>query len=196
MTAANKQASRYDPTFARELHGIENGEYITQCMQCGLCVVTCPTRHMMDLPPRKYFKAVQAGDQEQVLGANTPWLCTSCNLCTVRCPRGIPIIDVMHGMKQYLAEKKGIKVHPGALMSKSFFDNIMGRGRLWEAMLVNIFYMKSGPAAMKEAFKMFDVAIKMVLHRRLPIPPPKAVKGKGELKKIYKKAAALAKEGH
>ncbi len=193
---ADKGASRYDPTFARELYKIENGEYISQCMQCGLCVVTCPARHLMDLQPRKYFKAIQAGDRNEVLKANTPWLCTSCNLCTVRCPRGIPIIDVMHGMKKHLADTKGAKVTPGALFSKTFFDNMISRGRLWEAFLTGMFYMKAGPKAIREAMKMTDVAIPMVMKKRLPPLPGKAVKGKGDLKKIYKKASELAKEGH
>ncbi|MBE0466013.1 MAG: 4Fe-4S dicluster domain-containing protein [Candidatus Desulforudis sp.] len=196
MTAANKQASRYDPAFANELYAIENGEYMKQCMQCGLCVVTCPARHLMDLQPRKYFKAIQAGDRDQVLKANTPWLCTSCNLCTVRCPRGIPIIDVMHGMKLYLAQKQGIKVAPGALFSKTFFDVMLKRGRQWEAWLTQMYYLKAGPGAIKDAMKMIDVAQAMVFKKRLPLAPAKTIKGKSQLKKIYEKAAALAKEGH
>lgn len=106
-------------------------------------------------------------------------------------------MDVMHGMKQYLAEKKGYGKAPGALMSKCFFDNILKRGRLWEFMLANTFYMKSGPAvAMREAMKQADIGRPLVLKKRLPLMPPKAIKGKGDLKKIYEKAAALAKEGH
>lgn len=193
--SADKQTSRYDPEFAREFYALENGEYAKLCMQCGLCAVTCPTRHMMDLSPRQLFRLVQAGDREAVLNANTPWVCTSCLLCTVRCPRGIPIIDVMHGLKHALAEK-GNKA-PLGLMSRVFFQSMMKRGRVFEVGLTQAYYMKAGMGAMREAMKMADVGIDMITHKRLPPFPPKKIKGLDQMKKIYEKATALAKEeGH
>ncbi|MDP3051055.1 MAG: 4Fe-4S dicluster domain-containing protein, partial [Eubacteriales bacterium] len=130
MSADKEQATpRYAPDFHQEFRKIENGEYASQCMQCGLCAVTCPSREMMDYTPRAFFKLIHAGEKEKVMKANTPWLCTSCYLCTVRCPRGIPIVDVMHGLKHELAQKSskdGV-----ALLSKVFFKTFMKRGRLF-----------------------------------------------------------------
>ncbi|MEW6725860.1 4Fe-4S dicluster domain-containing protein [Desulforudis sp. 1088] len=192
MSAENKPS--YDPSFTRELRKIEGGEYATQCMQCGLCAVTCPARKMMDYPPRQLFKMIQAGEKDAVLKANTPWLCTSCYHCTVRCPRGIPIVDFMHALKNY-HYAKGTKA-PILLLSKVFFDSMMKRGKVFELGMTNGYFMKQGPGSIPEAMKQQDVGLEMIKHKRLPFFPPKKVKGLGQVKKIYDKAKALAKEGH
>ncbi|MBO8128326.1 MAG: 4Fe-4S dicluster domain-containing protein [Peptococcaceae bacterium] len=187
-------AFKYNPAASREVYNLESGKYAQQCMQCGLCAVTCPARHLMDYTPRQLFKMLFAGEVDKVLKANTPWLCTSCCLCTVRCPRGIPIIDVMHSLKHYHFEK-GTKA-PVATLSKVFFDSMMKRGRVFELGMTNAYYMKSGFGAIKDAMKMQDVGMAMMKAKRLPLAPPKKVKGLGDVKKIYDKAVALAKEGH
>lgn len=197
MSAANEQASRFDPGFAREFYAIENGEYAKLCMQCGLCAVTCASRKFMDLPPRKLFKLVQAGDKAAVLESETPWLCTSCMTCTVRCPRGIPIIDVMHGLKYHLIQQ-GSKA-PVALMSKVFADNMLKRGRVFEMALTQSYFLKAyGPVgAIPIALKMRSIGQPMLLKGRLPLKPPKKIKGLDQVHKIVKKATEVMKrEGH
>ncbi|MDA8097508.1 MAG: 4Fe-4S dicluster domain-containing protein [Desulforudis sp.] len=195
MSADKEQATpKYEPAFHREFRAIENGAYASQCMQCGLCAVTCPARELMDYTPRRLFKMIHAGEKEKVMNANTPWLCTSCYLCTVRCPRGIPIVDVMHGLKHELAKKScksGV-----ALLSKVFFQSAMKRGRVYEAAMTNSFYMKLGPGSIPDAMKQQDVGLDMIKHKRLPLFPPKKIKGLKDLKKIYEKAAAIQKEAH
>lgn len=185
---------RYEPAFHREFRKIENGEYASQCMQCGLCAVTCPAREMMDLTPRQMFKLIHAGEKEKVMSANTPWLCTSCYLCTVRCPRGIPIVDVMHGLKHELSQKSCKTGVP--LLSKVFFLSAMKRGRVYEAMMTNNYYMFQGPGSIPGALKQLDVGLEMIKHKRLPIFPPKKIKGIAQLKKIVEKAKAIQKEAH
>lgn len=185
---------RYEPAFHREFRKIENGEYASQCMQCGLCVVTCPARDLMDLTPREMFKLIHAGEREKVMSANTPWLCTSCYLCTVRCPRGIPIVDVMHGLKYELGQKSCKTGVP--LLSKVFFLSAMKRGRVYEAMMTNNYFMFQGPGSLPVALKQLDVGIEMMKHKRLPLFPPKKIKGLAQLKKIVERAKALQKEAH
>ena len=37
---------------------------------------------------------------DRVVKSNTIWLCTSCYYCTVRCPAGIKITDLMYELKR------------------------------------------------------------------------------------------------
>lgn len=180
---------RYKPTFHREFRLAESGKWASQCMQCGLCVTTCPAYELMELTPREMFKWIHAGEAKKVLSANTPWLCTSCYLCTVRCPRGIPIVDVMGSLKYMLGGRMGGTGVP--LLSEVFFQSALKRGRVYEAMMTNNYFMFQGPASIPIALKQVDVGIQMMLHRRLPLLPPPKIKGIEGLQKIVKRAEEM-----
>nr|WP_315989484.1 hypothetical protein [Desulforamulus aquiferis] len=47
----------------------------------------------------------------------------------------------------------------------------------------------------KMGLDMQDVGKSMMLHRRLPLLPPKGVKNPGKLREVLNRAAELAKEG-
>jgi heterodisulfide reductase subunit C len=57
---------------------------------------------------RRLVKLCLDGKKEEALKSETLWLCTSCQLCTVRCPRGIRPKSVVAALK-HLAEKEKIK---------------------------------------------------------------------------------------
>jgi heterodisulfide reductase subunit C len=42
------------------------------------------------------------GQEEMLLEADSPWVCASCHMCTVRCPRGIDIARVMEALRQVI----------------------------------------------------------------------------------------------
>jgi Fe-S oxidoreductase len=65
------------------------------CIQCGMCGGACPLAFAMDHTPRRAIYLAREGLLEQVLQSNTPWLCVSCYNCTVRCPTGLKISDVL-----------------------------------------------------------------------------------------------------
>ena len=54
----------------------------------------------MDYGPREVIGAFRAGMIDKVVKSNTIWLCTSCYYCTVRCPAGIKITDLMYELKR------------------------------------------------------------------------------------------------
>lgn len=70
---------------------------MTLCYQCGVCTAICPLNATgKSLSVRKLIRSAQSGI---VTGSNDAWLCTTCKLCEVTCPRGVPIVDVLHALR-------------------------------------------------------------------------------------------------
>ncbi len=184
---------KYDLSFAREIYSLENGYYIKQCMQCGMCAVACSTREIMDYSPRQLFNLIKLGKKEEVLSANTFWYCTSCCTCKARCPRGVPLVDVMHDLKKYAIEQ-GYDQYPQAAFYKAFWAEVAGRGKVFEGGVTARYYLIRGLDEVKKALAMKDVGMNMLKHKRLPLLPPKKVRGLGDLKKIIHKAQELQRK--
>lgn len=62
----------------------------------------------MDMSPRTLILMIQRGEWEKVLKSNTLWMCSSCYICTSRCPRGVRPSDVIEAVKA-IAIEEGIK---------------------------------------------------------------------------------------
>ncbi|AGL03020.1 4Fe-4S dicluster domain-containing protein [Desulfoscipio gibsoniae] len=182
---------KYDLTFAREIYSLENGAYIKQCMQCGMCAVSCSTCDIMDYSPRKLFNLIKLGKKDEVMQANTFWYCTSCCTCKARCPRGIPLVDVMHDLKKYALDN-GYCNYPQAAFYKAFWAEVASRGRSFESGITARYFLIQGLDEVIKYMDMKDVGIDMLKHNRLPFLPPKKVKDLGNLKKIIRKAQELA----
>lgn len=78
------------------------GEVVKLCFQCGLCTTTCPWNIVRNFIVRKIVRQAQFGlanfDDEDW------WLCTTCNACVSRCPRGVGITDVMEAVRRIIVE--------------------------------------------------------------------------------------------
>src|SRR5512136_845672 len=75
------------------------GQEVLTCVQCGTCSVSCPTANLMKPSIRRLIKLVLENKEDEALGSNTIWLCTSCLLCIIRCPRGIRPKSVVAALK-------------------------------------------------------------------------------------------------
>jgi heterodisulfide reductase subunit C len=115
--------------FRREVLRLAGPEVQT-CIQCGTCSASCPTAHLMKPSIRRLIKLCLDGKKEEALKNDTIWLCTSCLLCTVRCPRGIRPKAVVSALKD-LAEREGIKGKDQAY-EQLFLDQIKNYGRIAE----------------------------------------------------------------
>jgi len=102
-----------DRTLARQV--TPEWEQLLSCIQCGTCSASCPTAFAMDYTPRQLWQMVRLGMKEDVLASRTFWLCTICKSCQVRCPRGIPITDMMIALKEY-ATRVDVNVPEGMKM--------------------------------------------------------------------------------
>ncbi|MGQ9600527.1 MAG: (Fe-S)-binding protein [Anaerolineae bacterium] len=88
-------------------------EAIRACYQCGTCSATCPTSYAMDYSPRALWRLAELGQHHEVLNSNTFWMCTACYSCTVRCPRNIPITDVMRQLREVYIQQGVGPLHGG-----------------------------------------------------------------------------------
>jgi quinone-modifying oxidoreductase subunit QmoC len=88
---------------------------------------------------------IRANKREQVLNTDSMWMCTSCYNCIARCPRGLPITHIMHGLAVY-SKRLGLtqKKQPTAEFSQIFWDNLMKKGRVNELKLGLSMYFKDG----------------------------------------------------
>lgn len=68
------------------------------CMQCGTCTASCTGREAMDSPPRIVIRMLQVGSPS-VLDLKSIWVCSTCLICTARCPRGIDIARLMEALR-------------------------------------------------------------------------------------------------
>ena len=78
-------------TFFNSLYELKDGERFRTCLQCGTCSGICPFGYIMKFPPGKMIGALRADIFDQVLKADSVWMCISCNACAAFCPSNIPI---------------------------------------------------------------------------------------------------------
>jgi heterodisulfide reductase subunit C len=180
LNHADRRTHSLGEVFLQDIYGIPGGEKVKECIQCGTCSASCPTSYAMDYTPREVIAALRAGMLDRVLKSNTIWLCSSCYSCTVRCPSGIKLTDVMYELKR-LAIEFGLapKDATAPVLSKLFVNIVDKYGRISETELVSKFYLKTNPFAVLD---MIPRATKLFLRGRLPMIPHK-IRGTSELKK-------------
>lgn len=99
-----------------------SGENPYQCMQCGTCSGSCPMNEDMDATPRRIMAVIQFGLSEALDLMNTPWVCASCHMCQVRCPRGIEIPRIMEALRQVSLRTNVDHVEPANLQPEEIVD--------------------------------------------------------------------------
>jgi len=121
------------------------GDEVKTCIQCGTCSASCPMAHLMEDPIRKLIKFVLEGMKEEALESKTIWLCTSCLLCTVRCPRNIKPMAVVSALKQ-IYESEGRRCID-SVFEGIFARQIQSRGRVSEVLLSAEYLIRSPESA-------------------------------------------------
>jgi heterodisulfide reductase subunit C2 len=141
----------------------------------------------MDHTPRTLFAMINAGMRDEVLKSSTPWYCVSCYLCTVRCPKGIPITEIMYALKQ-MAVKAGLYDDSKAPdFSKTFIRWVEDYGRSFELGLMGTHIIRHNPMA---AFRLADMGFGLMAKGRMALTPTR-IKDVDGLKRILNKAKEL-----
>jgi quinone-modifying oxidoreductase subunit QmoC len=173
-------AAKYAGNFLREVEAnVEQGEWVKMCMQCGVCSGSCPLGPHWEHPPQEIFMMIRANKREEVLTSASMWMCTSCYSCVVRCPRGLPITHIMHGLAHY-ASRLGVapKDNPTYKFAKLFWKNLEKTGRVNELKLgLALYFMHGFGEGVKTTLKMKDVGLGMVRARRMN--PMEIIRGHG-----------------
>ncbi len=179
--ATTPQAKELHRRFTEDVMSMPAGEKIKICQQCGTCTGSCPTSSMMDYGPREVIAAFRAGMIDKVVKSNTIWLCTSCYSCTVRCPAGIKITDLMYELKR-LGIKYDLlpKDTRNPAMTRYFIDNVLRYGRNHEVGLMARFMLAKDWSM---PFNFAGLGIKLFTSGRLPLLP-KQIRGKEEIAKM------------
>jgi len=131
---------------AAEVAATPGGEKIFSCLQCGTCGSACPVSVYMDYTPRRLIGMLREGFKQEVVTSFAIWLCASCYECTVRCPAGIKVTDVMYALKR-VAIREGIypRRFPVPVLAKEFMKMLKGTGRNNEFWLVLRVLLKTAP---------------------------------------------------
>ena len=112
---------------------------------------------------------IRANQREEVLGSSSMWMCTSCYNCIVRCPRGLPITHIMHGLAHY-AHRLGIapEDQPTRKFAQRFWKNLTKTGRVNELKLgMSLYFMNGLAEGIKTSLKMKDVGLGMLRTKRM-----------------------------
>jgi len=121
----------------------------------------------MDYTPRRLINMVREGFKNEVLHSRTVWLCASCYACTVNCPAGIHITDVMYTLKR-LAIREGThpRRFPIPALAQEFLRNVMRSGRNNEFRVVLGLALRTNPLKL---LKMAPLGLKLLRTGRIDI---------------------------
>jgi quinone-modifying oxidoreductase subunit QmoC len=150
---------------AAEIVATPGGEKIFSCLQCGTCGSACPVSVYMDYTPRRLIGMVREGFKQEVVTSFAIWLCTSCYECTVRCPAGIKVTDVMYALKR-IAIREGIypRRFPVPVLAKEFIRMLKGKGRTNEFWLVLKVLLRTAPLKLLTSW---PLGLRLWQHGRL-----------------------------
>jgi heterodisulfide reductase subunit C2 len=165
-----------DEQFKQEVLRLAGQEVLT-CIQCGTCSASCPTANLMNPSIRKLIKLCLEGNKEEALHNDTLWLCTSCLLCTVRCPRGIRPKAVVSALKE-IAEQEGQRVKDAAY-EEFFLKQIRDYGRIAELELTGQFLLVFPQGAVQS----MQMGLELLTKGKISLETEK-IKGRDEVKRI------------
>ena len=157
------------------------------CIQCGTCGGSCPSAMDMEHTPRELFALLRAGERNEVLKSNTPWICVSCYFCAVRCPQEIKIPDVMYTLKSMAIEEGAYHDSTASDFSQTFIGMVENYGRSYELGLATRHYLKHFPLRLPS---MAPMGMGLLSKKRLNLKPKK-IRGIKQLNAILDRAKEL-----
>ena len=145
----------------------ELGQNVYLCYQCIKCASGCPVAEFFDWQPNQIMRALQLGQEQIALHAQTPWLCASCQTCTTRCPQGLDITAIMEFLTREALEN-GISppVSEVDIFNQAFMREVRLWGRAFELGLMAEMKLRTG-----DIMGDMDLGVKMIRRNKLPFLP-------------------------
>jgi heterodisulfide reductase subunit C len=159
------------------------GDEVKTCIQCGTCSASCPTASLMDVPIRKLIRLVLEGEKETALESRSIWLCTSCLLCTVRCPRNIRPMAVVAALKS-IYEEEGMRCKD-SVFEGIFARQIRSRGRISEFLLSAEYMIRSPSSAAQIMAFGAELVPKGKIELSFEAAKGERIEGTEEVKRIF-----------
>ena len=177
-----------DHGFLDSLAALPEGDRLRSCLQCGTCGGACPVAPLLPHTPRKVFAMVRAGMKRQVLESLTPWVCASCYQCTVNCPAGIAITDIMYALKRRGAQEGITPPDSDAVRFARLFTKVVSTyGRAHELQVLMKYMMFHHPVRLA---RQTGVGMRMMFKGRMPLFPHR-IEGIDKFRAMVEKAQAL-----
>ena len=95
-------------------------EQIRACINCGTCSGGCPSGRRTAMSTRSVIRRALLGD-ESVLSDIEIWFCSTCYTCYERCPRNIPITDIIIKLRN-IAVEEGYLLDSHLELSELFYE--------------------------------------------------------------------------
>jgi heterodisulfide reductase subunit C len=165
-------------------------EMVLPCIQCGTCSGSCPNEFAMDASPRMLWRMVLMGCTEDIFRSKTFSLCSACYLCSLRCPRGLPLTDAMAHLKRIGAHRQSSVHRASALFYDNFLKSVRRHGRLREMELMTLYF-----AQMKNPLLPFHFAslgLRLMRKGKLSLKLP--ARGTRKLEYLFCRAETLKGE--
>lgn len=100
-------------------------EKIRSCINCGTCTGSCPSGRRTAYRTRVAIRKALRGDTS-VLKDIDIWLCSTCYYCYERCPRDIPVTDMIIKLRNIAVEEGHILDSHLALADDIFYETCHG----------------------------------------------------------------------
>ncbi len=172
--------------FVKEVMKLLGGANILECIECGLCAGSCPTRFAMNYSPMQVLKMIRLGMREDVLSSSTIWICSTCHICTARCPRGINLTTLMMSLRNLAITESFVNNDSMEFkFHRSFFEVINKYGRLHELALLTKIIRKTDA---KELFHNAVLGWRLLRKGKLRLLPER-IEHLAELGRILEKTS-------
>ncbi|MGQ9458935.1 MAG: 4Fe-4S dicluster domain-containing protein [Anaerolineae bacterium] len=155
-------------------------ETVAACMQCGTCSGSCPSAPHMDYTPRQVMLLLQLGLEEEAIRSQAIWVCANCYLCTVRCPRDIPVSEVMGALRTLNLQRRLADRRDRAFV-ESFLGIVRRYGRMSEPELLVRYYLQNNPLNL---LARAGLALAMLRRGKIELLPHR-VKGVDQVRRLY-----------
>jgi len=112
---------KIDPkTFVQDYH-------LNLCIQCGTCTGGCPVKFRSPLNMRRLVRETFLTAKPSPLFKRPElWACTTCSTCTLRCPAGVKNVELIMGIRNFLANQGEV---PSTI--RDALENTLLQGNPW-----------------------------------------------------------------
>ncbi len=165
-------------------------QMVQACIQCGTCTASCPNEFAMDLTPRRLWRMVLMGLQDDIFQSRTFSLCSSCYTCTLRCPRGLPLTGAMSALKQLAYDQGLSRYRSGDLFYGNFMRSVRRHGRVREMEFMTLYFVQLKNPMLP--FRFAPLGLKLMAKGKVPMQVPS--KGAGKLESLFKQVEKVQKE--
>lgn len=96
------------------------------CIQCGTCTGGCPVKFRSPLNMRRLVRQTSFNPDPALFKRPEWWACTTCSTCTLRCPAGVKNVELILGIRNYLANQGEV---PSTI--RDALENTLLHGNPW-----------------------------------------------------------------